>query len=270
MAATFNCPSCGRTIAADVPGGTQVQCPLCNQMVTVPGGADAGLLPSMPVSYASHSGQPTTQGLAIGALVCGIIGMLGCPPVGIVGLVLGIVAVVKASQTPERYGGKGLAIGGICTGAVSILVVPVLLSMILLPLLSRTRELSKRTVCAASMRGIGQAMYIYAEDGGMFPEKGADWQGRLLAAGSTAPGQFLCPSDTLVSGSSFYYVPGYGVESDPKQVIMYEDPAIHGGEGGNILTQDGHVGFVRSPRYGEMIDSITLPDGTPWTPHKDP
>jgi prepilin-type processing-associated H-X9-DG protein len=223
----------------------------------------------MLVDYASHSGQPATQGLAIGALVCGIIGLLGCPPVGIVGLILGIVAVVKASQAPERYGGKGLAIGGICTGAVSILFVPLLIS-ILLPSLSRARELSKRTVCAANMRGIGQSMYIYAQDGGMFPEEGADWQGRLVGAGLTMPQQFLCPSDSLVSGSSYYYVPGYGVESDPEQVILYEDPAIHGGEGGNILTQDGHVGFVRSPRYEEMIDSITLPDGTPWAPHKGP
>jgi prepilin-type processing-associated H-X9-DG protein len=210
-----------------------------------------------------------SQGLAIGALVCGIIGLVGCPPVGIVGLVLGIVAVVKASQAPERFGGKGLAIGGICTGAASLLVVPLMIS-ILLPSLSRARELSKRTVCGANMRAIGQAMHIYAQDGGMFPEEGADWQGRLVGAGLTMPQQFLCPSDSLVSGSSYYYVPGYGVESDPEQVILYEDPAIHGGEGGNILTQDGHVGFVRSPRYEEMIDSITLPDGTPWAPHKGP
>ena len=94
MSATFNCPACGQTIAADVPAGTQVQCPLCNQTVTVPGGpgpADAG---SAPVTYASYTGRPVSQGLAIGALVCGIVGLIGCPPVGIVGLILGIVAVV--------------------------------------------------------------------------------------------------------------------------------------------------------------------------------
>src|SRR5262249_41345884 len=34
---------------------------------------------------------------------------------------------------------------------------------------SRARELSKRTVCASNLRGIGQAMYIYAQDGDKFP-----------------------------------------------------------------------------------------------------
>ena len=39
-----------------------------------------------------------------------------------------------------------------------------LLISILLPSLSRARELAKRAVCAANLRGIGQGMYIYAND----------------------------------------------------------------------------------------------------------
>jgi prepilin-type N-terminal cleavage/methylation domain-containing protein/prepilin-type processing-associated H-X9-DG protein len=45
-----------------------------------------------------------------------------------------------------------------------VIAIIALLISILLPSLSRARELSKRTVCASNLRGIGQAMYIYAQD----------------------------------------------------------------------------------------------------------
>ena len=50
-----------------------------------------------------------------------------------------------------------------------VIAIIALLISILLPALSRARELSKRTVCSSNMRGIGQAFYIYAQDGDLFP-----------------------------------------------------------------------------------------------------
>src|SRR5262249_46935309 len=46
---------------------------------------------------------------------------------------------------------------------------PAMMASILLPSLSRARELSKRTVCLANLRGIGQAMHIEAQQSGSFP-----------------------------------------------------------------------------------------------------
>jgi prepilin-type N-terminal cleavage/methylation domain-containing protein/prepilin-type processing-associated H-X9-DG protein len=51
-----------------------------------------------------------------------------------------------------------------------VVAIIALLISILLPSLSRARELSKRTVCMANQRGIGQAFFVYAsDDPGVFP-----------------------------------------------------------------------------------------------------
>ena len=109
-------------------------------------------------------------------------------------------------------------------------------------------------------------MYAYAldEEDGAFP----DDLDKILDAGYATQRQFTCPSD-LPNASSYRYVPGYGTNSDPTQIIMYEDPLVHGGEGGNVLYQDTHVSFVKSPQLEQLIDAITLPDGTPYTPDED-
>jgi prepilin-type N-terminal cleavage/methylation domain-containing protein len=54
-----------------------------------------------------------------------------------------------------------------------VIAIIALLISILLPSLSRARELSKRTVCSANLRGIGTAYYLYAQDDpGVFPALG--------------------------------------------------------------------------------------------------
>jgi len=262
MPINFNCPACGRVIAAEVSPGTQVRCPLCNQVVVVPvaGGAPPPAAAMQGDLWYAQGGQPPSQGMAIGALVCGIVGLVGCPLVGVVGLVLGIVALSRISRQPRRYGGRGLAIGGTVTGALSIVMLPLAIS-ILLPSLSRARELSKRTVCAANMRAIGQALYSYAQEDGMFPEAGANWTARLLNSGDISPKHLICPSSTKVEGEcSYVYVPGYGVNSNPRQVLIYEPLGNHNGEGGNILYVDGSVRFVKQPAYLQTINAIKPPD----------
>lgn len=268
MATPFQCPACRQMISADVPPGGQVQCPLCNQVVMVPAGdaAAAGAGGPVELGYASVGGPTTTSGLAIASLICGVVGLCSGAIVGIVGVILGIVALGKIGREPQRLRGRGMAITGICTGSVGIVFTTAMLISILLPSLSRARELSKRTVCAANLRGIGQAMYIYAqnEPNGAFP----DDINKVISAGNATANQFTCPSAPPTM-ASFYYVPGFMTDTDPGRILMYEDPMNHGGEGGNILYQDGHVQFMGSPRFEQTIGTITLSDGTPYAPHEE-
>jgi hypothetical protein len=83
-------------------------------------------------------------GLAIASMVLGIaglassillIGLLLAP----VGLVLGIVALVKASKKPMVYGGQGFAIAGVVTGGLAMLFVPVIAAIAIPNLLASKR-----------------------------------------------------------------------------------------------------------------------------------
>lgn len=136
-----------------------------------PGSAPAG--PGGP-SGPSYMTRTARNGLATGSLICGIVGLL-LAVVGI-GLILAIVAIVLGAVGLSQIGrtaarGKGMAISGIVLGVLTLCLAPVLLLIaILLPSLSRARELSNRSACAANMRGISQSMMVYAvENNDIYP-----------------------------------------------------------------------------------------------------
>jgi hypothetical protein len=54
--------------------------------------------------------------MAIGALVCGIVGLVACPLVGLVGLVLGIVGLTRINREPARWQTGLPEIIGTCRG----------------------------------------------------------------------------------------------------------------------------------------------------------
>ena len=68
-----------------------------------------------------------SQGLAMAAMIVGIVSIPGfCCYAGFylgpAAMIMGIIALVQIKNDPARYGGKGLAIAGLVTGAVSLVV----------------------------------------------------------------------------------------------------------------------------------------------------
>jgi len=196
--------------------------------------------------------------MSIAALVLGIVGLLLCPILSVVALVLGIVATVRASSQPTVYGGKGMAIAGICLGGAAILWVPLMIS-IFLPRLSNDPGPAKRALDAANLRTIGQACQIYANDNR--DQLPPNFQ-YLLDAGLITPGQLQNPGDPDATNVCDYYFVSYAALSLPASavrsdwVVAFSDPAYYNGEGAIILFIDGHVEFIREPKFTETIDKF--------------
>jgi prepilin-type processing-associated H-X9-DG protein len=66
--------------------------------------------------------QPKTSGLAIVALVCGLLGVCTLGIGAILGIVLGAVASSQIKKSGGQVTGRGMAIAGIILGVLSILV----------------------------------------------------------------------------------------------------------------------------------------------------
>ncbi len=256
MATTFHCPSCSKEISADAPAGTRVACPLCGAVVDVPdpSAAAARATPAQhPVPPAVP--QPARQGMATASLVFGILGVVItiCAPVfGLLGLILGIVALRRTNRDSQQYGGRGLAIAGICTGgisfALSVVVIPLMIA-ILLPSLARAREVAKRSVCANNLRQVGNALYTYANvNGDVFPPD----LDVLVDNASFSPKTLICPSSDS-DEIAYIYIPGLTTDMDPDAPLAFEHLDNHADEGGNVLFGDAHVEWLDAGTYKELL-----------------
>ena len=88
--------------------------------------------------------------LAITSLILGIVSLptMGLLFIGgIVGLIMGIQARRKAMSAPDQYGGKGIALAGIITSILSLIVaIPILIiAAIMWPGYIKSQQLARET-----------------------------------------------------------------------------------------------------------------------------
>lgn len=104
--------------------------------------------------------------MAVASLVLGVLSLptLGLLGVGaLVGLVLGVVALVRASNAPEEHGGKGLAVAGVACSLISLLLVPVIgiVAAIAIPSLLRARVSANEAATIGDLRTVISAEAAY-------------------------------------------------------------------------------------------------------------
>ena len=104
-------------------------------------------------------------GLAVTAMIFGIlaiattiflIGVLLAP----IGLILGIVALVKANKKPQQYGGKGFAIAGIATSGLVALFIPIIVAIAIPNLMAAKRAANEGSTISA-IRTLADAETTY-------------------------------------------------------------------------------------------------------------
>ena len=181
FAGTAECRRCKAPIAWGAGGGAS-QPAFSSQVAPGVSGGDYyqpqqqpfQAVPSLP-NYGATGGadaSPYTQGpklrsgLATASLVLGILGVfsLGILLIGsVIGLILGVRAVLKANREPYVYGGKGVAIGGIVANSFGILtIVPVaLIAAIAIPNLLMARMAANEASAIGNLRTVATAEATY-------------------------------------------------------------------------------------------------------------
>lgn len=174
------CPKCGTENPDEVR--------FCGNCGAVFGAAPAAAVPIM---------MPKTSGLAIVALVLGILSLFTCALTAIPSIICGIISLIKIEKSGGRLTGKGFAITGIIVPLISL---PILLMVILMPALSRVKAQAQTVTCRANLRqwALAYNLYFNENDGSFIPDE--NWPESLRLYGIDNENMLLCPTATKPEG----------------------------------------------------------------------
>ncbi len=148
---------------------------------------------SQPVAAA-----PKTSGMAVTSLVLGCLGLLTCGITSLVGLVLGIIALVRISRSRGQLGGQGLAAAGTIVSAFFLLLAPITAALVL-PAMAKAKAKAGGIRCMNTVKQLNLALMMYSADhNDQFPA-GSNWCDALIPYLAGMTNAFVCPN-----GSSNY------------------------------------------------------------------
>ncbi|MBN2136774.1 MAG: hypothetical protein JW720_03105 [Sedimentisphaerales bacterium] len=144
------------------------------------------------------------------------------------------------------YRGSGLEIsaGSVAGAALGVGV--------LMPALSRTRQVAIRMQSGTNLSGIGKACLIYANDyDGKLPPNLEELIEKCELSPKCLESAFK-PKD--FDGPSYIYIAGQTTSMDPRNIVAYDNPAFMS-EGVNVLYMDSHTEWTKPDEFLKDLEA---------------
>jgi prepilin-type processing-associated H-X9-DG protein len=221
-----------------------------------------------PLSGEASAASPKTSGLAIASLVLAVLGLFSCGTTALIGLILGIIALVKVKKSRGALGGGGMALAGIIVSAIFVFMIPLFAAM-LLPALASAHEKARSINCVNNVKQLSLAMQVYADKHQSHYPAATNWCDAILPEAGT-PKVFCCPADLPDHRCSYAFNTRLSVAEvdkvDPNTVVIFEADGGWNTSGGRELLPsksrhrrvfvvgfaDGHVESVPEMRLPEL------------------
>jgi prepilin-type processing-associated H-X9-DG protein len=225
--------------------------------------------PTLPNLPAATPPPAKTSGLAIASLILGFLGFCGLT--ALIGLILGIVALLQINKSEGRLKGQGLAIAGVIVSAVFLLLMVTMVPSAL----SKAKAKAQSITCLNNVRQINLALVIHAQANTNTCPPAATWcdsiQNNVISANA-----FRCKAADPTHRCHYAFnakLDGLSMDEikNPAQTVMvFETDGgwnISGGsESKPKKARHGRlvaVGFVDG--HAEMVDESRLPQ-LQWEP----
>jgi prepilin-type processing-associated H-X9-DG protein len=222
---------------------------------SVPGGSATGVPPQIQGFDRTRPSGTTpgapTSGMAITSLVLGIVGCTA-----LVGLVLGIIALVRIDKSQGRLGGRGLAIAGIVVSAVMLVFGLPMFAGMTLPALAKAKQRAQAINCMNNLRQLGVAARTYAQSSGNRLPYATNWCD-VLQPHVNRQNVFYCPAEkSQLCGYGYNAALSGLVVSDvnPSTVMFFEIPG-----GWNVSGGPEHM--LQERRHGTSLNVVFV-DGS--------
>ncbi len=241
-----------------INGQTKVQLEGTNEWKTLADfpewAAQAKTSPPPPLPPLAPGGKPKTSGMAITSLVLGILGLVSCGLTAVVGLIFGIVAIVKIRNSQGKLGGFGLALAGTIISAVFIMMMP---AAMLLPALAAAKAKAQEINCVNNEKQLALAVRIYSNANNHFPPA-ATWCDAIkanLSSESVFKGPGAVNPDSRCDYAYNTKLDGLDESKiNPATVLLFESDGGWNANGGSEL-------MVGKPRYARVY-VVAFTDGS--------
>lgn len=180
---------------------------------------DAVIAAATPASTPPVPASAKTSGLAVASLILGVFGIFSFGLTAVVGLILGIVALVKINKSQGQLRGTGVAVAGVVLSGVMVLLLPIMAAM-LVPAIARAKSKGQTIQCMNHVKQLNLALLMYASDNRDTLPPAESWCDLIKPYSGGSTEMFGCPSQP--PGKCSY---GFNAALSHKRLSEIRNPA---------------------------------------------